>query len=154
MTVMADPPEPCTDPLTCGLCHKRYNDPRILDCFHSFCCDCIEKHAHASKGTFPCPMCHMEIHIPKTGIKGLHPNYYVRAIQASAVFSTNSKCDTCKETEKQAQSRCLECNSNFCKPCVSRHSKDKETRDHHMVCLLYTSPSPRDLSTSRMPSSA
>ena len=25
---------------------------------------------------------------------------------------------------------------------------------HHSVCLLYTSPSPRDLSTSRMPSSA
>ena len=26
--------------------------------------------------------------------------------------------------------------------------------DHDTVCLLYTSPSPRDLSTSRMPSSA
>ena len=26
--------------------------------------------------------------------------------------------------------------------------------DHSMICLLYTSPSPRDLSTSRMPSSA
>ena len=26
--------------------------------------------------------------------------------------------------------------------------------DHYKVCLLYTSPSPRDLSTSRMPSSA
>ena len=25
---------------------------------------------------------------------------------------------------------------------------------YHQVCLLYTSPSPRDLSTSRMPSSA
>ena len=25
---------------------------------------------------------------------------------------------------------------------------------HHDICLLYTSPSPRDLSTSRMPSSA
>ena len=25
---------------------------------------------------------------------------------------------------------------------------------HNIVCLLYTSPSPRDLSTSRMPSSA
>ena len=25
---------------------------------------------------------------------------------------------------------------------------------HHIYCLLYTSPSPRDLSTSRMPSSA
>ena len=29
-----------------------------------------------------------------------------------------------------------------------------ETEDHPMDCLLYTSPSPRDLSTSRMPSSA
>ena len=27
-------------------------------------------------------------------------------------------------------------------------------RDKHGICLLYTSPSPRDLSTSRMPSSA
>ena len=26
--------------------------------------------------------------------------------------------------------------------------------DGHITCLLYTSPSPRDLSTSRMPSSA
>ena len=33
---------------------------------------------------------------------------------------------------------------------------DVETRDlhAHRICLLYTSPSPRDLSTSRMPSSA
>ena len=28
------------------------------------------------------------------------------------------------------------------------------TRDEHVVCLLYTSPSPRDPKTSRMPSSA
>ena len=28
------------------------------------------------------------------------------------------------------------------------------TKTHHYICLLYTSPSPRDLSTSRMPSSA
>ena len=38
--------------------------------------------------------------------------------------------------------------------------KDKESGENrdktewHRVCLLYTSPSPRDLSTSRMPSSA
>ena len=28
------------------------------------------------------------------------------------------------------------------------------TRAYYSICLLYTSPSPRDLSTSRMPSSA
>ena len=33
-------------------------------------------------------------------------------------------------------------------------SKIKNINDVDSVCLLYTSPSPRDLSTSRMPSSA
>ena len=32
--------------------------------------------------------------------------------------------------------------------------KEVGSRPHYLVCLLYTSPSPRDLSTSRMPSSA
>ena len=32
--------------------------------------------------------------------------------------------------------------------------KDKSVNELHTNCLLYTSPSPRDLSTSRMPSSA
>ena len=31
---------------------------------------------------------------------------------------------------------------------------NKDARDQYEICLLYTSPSPRDLSTSRMPSSA
>ena len=33
-------------------------------------------------------------------------------------------------------------------------SKDTESSTATYICLLYTSPSPRDLSTSRMPSSA
>ena len=33
-------------------------------------------------------------------------------------------------------------------------SAESITLTHSIVCLLYTSPSPRDLSTSRMPSSA
>ena len=32
--------------------------------------------------------------------------------------------------------------------------KELKLIDQHKSCLLYTSPSPRDLSTSRMPSSA
>ena len=34
------------------------------------------------------------------------------------------------------------------------NAKAKNERDHINICLLYTSPSPRDLSSSRMPSSA
>ena len=45
--------------------------------------------------------------------------------------------------------------------CVEKHLKAflifngrEIPRTHDIACLLYTSPSPRDLSTSRMPSSA
>ena len=43
---------------------------------------------------------------------------------------------------------------------IAQHYKDYvdgiviDTSDQGYICLLYTSPSPRDLSTSRMPSSA
>jgi len=37
---------------------------------------------------------------------------------------------------------------------AKRITDDYRDRDLLLVCLLYTSPSPRDLSTSRMPSSA
>ena len=40
--------------------------------------------------------------------------------------------------------------------CLSCQEKISETDfyEKYRICLLYTSPSPRDLSTSRMPSSA
>eukprot|EP00829_Urostomides_striatus_P005428 TRINITY_DN1605_c0_g1_i3.p1 TRINITY_DN1605_c0_g1~~TRINITY_DN1605_c0_g1_i3.p1 ORF type:complete len:158 (-),score=53.20 TRINITY_DN1605_c0_g1_i3:11-484(-) len=37
---------------------------------------------------------------------------------------------------------------------LSTITTDSETSEQYYSCLLYTSPSPRDLSTSRMPSSA
>ena len=37
---------------------------------------------------------------------------------------------------------------------ISTAHVEYETEGRHYACLLYTSPSPRDLSTSRMPSSA
>ena len=36
----------------------------------------------------------------------------------------------------------------------ARYEAMIESHHDHLICLLYTSPSPRDLSTSRMPSSA
>ena len=37
---------------------------------------------------------------------------------------------------------------------VVKKDGSRQSFDRNKVCLLYTSPSPRDLSTSRMPSSA
>ena len=37
---------------------------------------------------------------------------------------------------------------------MNKFVEDHPNWDQYRICLLYTSPSPRDLSTSRMPSSA
>ena len=39
-------------------------------------------------------------------------------------------------------------------PATAGGAAPAEDKDDFTICLLYTSPSPRDLSTSRMPSSA
>ena len=41
---------------------------------------------------------------------------------------------------------------NIINKCIKTNKDDRLTQ--YLICLLYTSPSPRDLSTSRMPSSA
>ena len=52
--------------LTCSLCLNTYKKPKILACYHSFCCECLEKHALTSQrnGTFSCPECETEVLIP------------------------------------------------------------------------------------------
>ena len=55
---------------------------------------------------------------------------------------------------KSALDRQLEVFSKMIKVCRGVRRAGAAAFDLCMVCLLYTSPSPRDLSTSRMPSSA
>lgn len=126
------------DPLQCLLCKKRHKDPRILDCFHSFCRECLDKLVNKleAKVSFACPMCKIEITLPKSGVKGIKVNYYIRAIQASAAFSTTSTCGLCKEKEtKEASERCLECETNFCDTCSGLHINNDANREHHVIKL-------------------
>ena len=53
--------------VTCSICLDTYTDPKILSCFHTFCCKCLEKHARKThrQGKFRCPECQAEIDLPE-----------------------------------------------------------------------------------------
>ena len=62
------------------------------------------------------------------------------------------KMELLKPIERRTAQAFLECEiyRDYCWPLPNETKEAEEIRN----CLLYTSPSPRDLSTSRMPSSA
>ena len=53
--------------VTCSICLDTYTDPKIISCFHTFCCKCLEEHATKThrQGKFRCPECQAEINLPE-----------------------------------------------------------------------------------------
>ena len=52
----ADPEEKleelCTNlkkQVTCSICLDTYTEPKIISCHHTFCCECLERHATVSQ---------------------------------------------------------------------------------------------------------
>ena len=43
------------DPLCCHLCNERYEEPRVLQCYHTFCSRCLR--GRAQDGVMLCPFC-------------------------------------------------------------------------------------------------
>lgn len=64
--------------LTCFICYDILNEPKILQCLHTYCKSCIKKHLEtSSQNPAKCPLCAKNIKIPPTGIDGLQKNFYV-----------------------------------------------------------------------------
>ena len=53
--------------VTCSICLDTYTEPKIISCHHTFCCECLERHAimNQRQGKFRCPECQVEINLPE-----------------------------------------------------------------------------------------
>ncbi|XP_071943936.1 uncharacterized protein [Antedon mediterranea] len=60
--------------LECSICNERLEDPKSLNCHHSFCLKCLEKWVNTNNGELTCPTCRESHTIPVGGLQKLAPN--------------------------------------------------------------------------------
>lgn len=53
----------------CPICRRPFTEPKVLNCYHVVCLDCLRPHVHTycRNGLFPCPMCKVLIPMPVWG---------------------------------------------------------------------------------------
>ncbi|XP_069127309.1 tripartite motif-containing protein 2-like [Argopecten irradians] len=125
------------NPLRCGICSGTLRSPKLLPCYHTFCCKCLEnyverKHDPEQPGSFSCPLCLKLINLPQDGVSGLPDNLYV--LVYDAVNASKNPCQQC-DTGAGAVAKCVDCDDNICLSCKNVHEKMKATKSHKFVLL-------------------
>ncbi len=65
-------PTALKEEIICPLCYSVFNNPRTLQCLHSYCEDCLYR-LHQSRqfaDTLDCPECRAVTHLEEEGIHG------------------------------------------------------------------------------------
>ena len=118
-----------TEQVICSICLETYKKPKIISCFHTFCCDCLQKHATKSQrnGKFRCPECRAEIKLPEGNrFHNLPASFFhnrllsLLAVRESG-HGTSITCGNCKKTSQSNVHYCFDCIRFMCLDCLNAH---------------------------------
>ncbi|XP_071803860.1 uncharacterized protein [Asterias amurensis] len=123
------------DHLECPICRGRFEQPKLLECSHSFCYKCLQQLRQNSPSTtrLSCPVCRQETLLKQNGIEGLKADFKTLSlIEAFEKQETQlkqlpgkelvTKCS--KHTDKDLIMFCNSCKKLVCTTCIS---KDHQT---------------------------
>ncbi|XP_072015332.1 E3 ubiquitin-protein ligase TRIM45-like isoform X2 [Amphiura filiformis] len=159
--IPANPTNSDNSRLICTICKKRFKDPRLLPCLHSFCGSCVRtldpyivsSDDQSSIGSqtslnsvhgknlgnisILCPQCDVEVELPRRGPKELPIDFVTRKLLLLDALNPDScevTCDLCTDNA-QAEARCMECMANVCAFCVQAHKRQRRTASHVVLSL-------------------
>ena len=126
--------------VTCSICLDTFTDPKTITCLHTFCFECLKKHALISQrnGKFRCPECQAEVDLPEANRFDKLPTSFhhnsllsVLAIRQSGKGNDIS-CGVCKKMSAEI-SYCFECAKFMCSDCVNAHQLFSHFTEGHKV---------------------
>ena len=129
------------DQLTCGVCLDSYKDPRLLQCFHVFCKDCLERLVvQDHRGlSLSCPNCRRSTLLPPDGVSGLQSAFHTNhlfEIQEALEKLKEPKQTQCEKCETHiATGFCRDCGQFICAKCTEIHHIWKELSSHEVVTI-------------------
>ena len=130
--------------LNCSICLHAYTDPKLLQCFHTYCQKClvplVDRDQQGQLG-LTCPICRQVTPIPDRGVAGLQPAFHINhlleikdsvkkladqavATEGGALSRDAVKKKHCREhLEKEVDLYCETCGELVCYKCVIRGGK-------------------------------
>ncbi|XP_078346271.1 E3 ubiquitin-protein ligase TRIM45-like [Oculina patagonica] len=127
--------------VTCSICLDTYNDPKTISCLHTFCFECLKKHALVSQrqGKFRCPECQARINLPEGNrIESLPSSFFHKsllsliAVRETGGEKSNITCANCQKTSSQIH-YCFDCGRFLCSNCLNAHELLRVTFEGHKV---------------------
>lgn len=112
--------------LICKICEQRFSDPKVCDCGHAFCLECLK--TYLSTNEWNCPVCRKSVRLPQGGLEALPVHtFYQDVIAELQMLESDNKllrlsCKFCSDDDKHsANVQCMTCQVSMCDDCASHH---------------------------------
>ena len=133
------------DQLTCAICLDAFKDPKLLQCFHVYCKDCLQRlvvQDRRGQLSLSCPNCRQSTLLPPaTGVSGLQPAFHIHHLfeiqDALKKVKDPQKvqCEKCTKSTRPATDFCRDCGKFICEKCTEMHSEWEEFSKHEVVSM-------------------
>ena len=133
------------DQLTCAICLDAFKDPKLLQCFHIYCKDCLKKLVVQDQQgliSLCCPTCRKSTHLPQgSTVSDLQPAFHIHHLfdiqDAFEKVKVPQKivCGKCTKETRSATSYCRDCGEFICATCADVHKQWDSFSNHEVVPL-------------------